>query len=309
MTGFSKWMKSISAADRLSSVAAASLRVRLQGVSHFLPLAANEPGANIEHVHQLRVWTRRAAAALYLFQAATPPKKRKQMRRLLGEVRRAAGPARDADVLIERLQQEPENPAAQYAVGRLTEERRAAQPAIVAAYEHLARGGRFRRRVKKLVVATERGVGGDDPRFGKWARRRLRPIVTDFFQAAESDFAENEQLHQFRIRGKRLRYAMELLSPAFDSEFRNQLYPVVSTLQDLLGDLNNFVVATERFQAWLCAAGNPVEGKLIKRLVSAEEERQQQARQEFFDWWTPNRQRQLRQEFAAHAGKRSGKAA
>ena len=37
-------------------------------VWHYLPLAAEQPGDDVEHVHQLRVATRRAGAALSIFQ-------------------------------------------------------------------------------------------------------------------------------------------------------------------------------------------------------------------------------------------------
>src|SRR5262249_9204837 len=51
-----------------------------------------------EHVHQLRVGTRRARAALDIFALCLPPKAHKNAKKLLRGLRRAAGEARDWDV-------------------------------------------------------------------------------------------------------------------------------------------------------------------------------------------------------------------
>ena len=64
------------------------------------------PTHDIEHVHRLRVSTRRAVAALKLYRDWLPPAKFRWVKKRLKKIRRAAGDARDLDVLAERLQRE-----------------------------------------------------------------------------------------------------------------------------------------------------------------------------------------------------------
>src|SRR5262249_28190395 len=65
-----------------------------------------------EYVHQLRVGTRRAGAAVETFADCLPPKVYRKVRRKLRRIRRAAGAARDWDVfqldLAEREHHQPE---------------------------------------------------------------------------------------------------------------------------------------------------------------------------------------------------------
>src|SRR5262249_10196867 len=58
-----------------------------------------------EHVHQLRVGTRRAGAALRIFADCLPGKLHKRTRKALRQVRRAAGSARDWDVFLAMLKE------------------------------------------------------------------------------------------------------------------------------------------------------------------------------------------------------------
>src|SRR5207244_2166671 len=58
---------------------------------------------DIENVHQLRVATRRAAAALRIFLDCLPGRLHDKTRKALRGLRRAAGEARDWDVFFEHL--------------------------------------------------------------------------------------------------------------------------------------------------------------------------------------------------------------
>src|SRR5207248_2386197 len=102
-------------------------------VRHFLPLAVDKPHEDAEHVHQLRVGTRRAAAALRVFADALPHKLLKGTRRTLRRIRRAAGDARDWDVFLSALPAAKPlaaaaaGPALDFLVGYAVGERTAAQ--------------------------------------------------------------------------------------------------------------------------------------------------------------------------------------
>src|SRR5262245_29676581 len=97
-----KWIDGVSPDDRTIDVAVYSLQNRFAAVVHYLTRAAKTPN-DIESVHQLRVWTRRATAALRLYEDFLPRRRSAWMGKQLKRIRRAAGQARDCDVLIQRL--------------------------------------------------------------------------------------------------------------------------------------------------------------------------------------------------------------
>ena len=70
-----KWISDVSPDEPLLVVARCVLESRLEQVWHYLPRAADEP-EHVENVHQLRVSTRRAMAALEIFQDLEPPRLR-----------------------------------------------------------------------------------------------------------------------------------------------------------------------------------------------------------------------------------------
>ena len=68
----SKWIESDSLHEPASAVAQRAIRARLETVWQWLPMAAEGPVEDVENLHQLRVSTRRAAAALELFEPMLP---------------------------------------------------------------------------------------------------------------------------------------------------------------------------------------------------------------------------------------------
>jgi CHAD domain-containing protein len=110
-----------------------------------------------------------------------------------------------------------------------------------------------------------------------------------FFDAAPRGTSDVESLHRFRIRSKRLRYAMELLAPAFPPTFREEIYPVVESLQNRLGEVNDSRTVCEFLEARLSGTSDPEQVEAQRALLTAWESRLERARAEFFDWWTPRR--------------------
>src|SRR5438445_799947 len=95
-----KWIGGLTADMRLTDAAKRILSVRLRAVGEVLPRAVQEADCDPEYVHQLRVATRRADAALRIFSACLPRKTYKAARRRLRGLRQAAGAARDWDVFL-----------------------------------------------------------------------------------------------------------------------------------------------------------------------------------------------------------------
>jgi CHAD domain-containing protein len=107
---FDKWILHVEPDDRTSDVVARTLASRLVAVQHYLPLAAEKAEEDAEYVHELRVWTRRAAAALNLYAHFLPLRRLRRAKRQLKRLRRAAKDARDYDVLIQGIAKEHTSP-------------------------------------------------------------------------------------------------------------------------------------------------------------------------------------------------------
>jgi CHAD domain-containing protein len=286
-----KWIADAGENDRVVDVAARTLQARLEAVELYLGRAA-EAGHDVEGVHQLRVWTRRASAALSLYADLLPRRRTARLKKMLRGIRRTAGEARDCDIVSQRLVRDAETGNEPDWTRQFRAQRDAAQESLSELREHLQRKDRFERRVAKLL-ARIRSPQEHAAHFKEWAKSSLRPIVDRFF-AAGASVDSDKALHRFRIRGKKLRYAMELLAAAFPPAFRQELYPVVEQLQDHLGEVSDLVIVLER----LTQSGHGRADKEKRKVFQGQEQNLAQARDAFRAWWTPERRAALRTGFA-----------
>jgi CHAD domain-containing protein len=247
-----KWIEGLTAAMPVSEAAHKVLSIRLAVVQHYLPLAVERAEEDIEHVHQLRVSTRRAGAALRVFREVLPNRLRRRVRRYLRRLRRAAGLARDWDVFLLSLPQARPlhtpagRPAGDFLLGYGLGQRQAAQLLLVqTAAED---GPALTTAANELLETLEETRDDRDPPLRTFALNQFHPLFTQFHQSVLADPTQPAELHQLRISGKRLRYALEIFIPCFPEWFQKQLYPALEQLQELLGALQDAAVGTERLK-------------------------------------------------------------
>jgi len=285
-------------------IARRAIKLRLARMEYYLARAVSAPPSETENVHQLRVFSRRAAAALDIFAEWLPERRGRWVNKQVKAVRKAAGAARDFDVLTLRwsdlMRDEPTSQAA-LLLDQIKRRRVEAQPPIEAMYEKLVRK-RFGRRVKKLLKRMHLpGEGGPcDDRFDCLARTALGRLVGQYFVAAQAEMSDAAALHAFRIQGKQVRYAMEIFAGAFDEDFRGQLYPLVVTLQERLGAVNDHVTAQSYFVAWHNDADSVAVRESLERGIDRERTAVAVSHQEFLDWWSPERRDELAARFARY---------
>lgn len=284
----SKWIDGIDPEASVGDAARTSLAARLTAVAHWLPLAAYHFQQDIEHVHRLRVSTRRAMAALRLYHDWLPNKKRRWVKKQLKKVRQAAGDARDLDVLADRVNDELAEKASPVAA-EVKELRESAQPAILDVAEKCRLDDRYVRKVGKLLdgIRPPQNSAQQPVRFREWAHHQLAQITDEFFKAAPSNGADTAALHQFRIQTKALRYAIELVAPAFGPELREQTYPMVEELQERLGAIQDCVAGAAHLRKWSSDAHDAEVCKSFDELARRQDERLAKLIAEFQDWWTP----------------------
>jgi CHAD domain-containing protein len=299
MTRNSKWIEVQSYDEPLADVARRVVRTRLKSVWRWLKLASKPSGNEIEEVHQLRVATRRAMASIQIFADLLPADRAEWFQKKLKKTRQTAGTVRDLDVLSSRLESSEgqcEEAGLRSLIARVKQERQHSQPAIRDLRRKLKLHG-FTHRRKKLVSRIETSSGPTGTDFLSAAQVGLRPLVVNFFAAAEGDFECISALHQFRIVGKELRYAMEVFAAAFVPEFRDDLYPAIEQLQVLLGVVNDHANAQNSYLGWLDKTQDEAERLVLGKLIAAESAGLRESIQHFRGWWTPARASELKSRF------------
>jgi CHAD domain-containing protein len=303
MASSGKWIEGIGPETTVADAARRSLEARLAIVSHALPLAAHLSEHDIEHVHRLRVATRRAAAALKLYRDWLPRKSARWIKKRLRQMRQAASEARDLDVLIERLKRD-NDPNSGPIVHFLEAKRVAVQPDIIELAKELRHDDRFVRKAARLVRKIENSNGhnqnGAPQMLCNWAPQQLARFRTDLIDLMPDGSDDVAALHQFRIRGKALRYAIELLSPAFDPQLRDEIYPAVEELQERLGKIIDHIAAMRLFAEWeVHKAEQTAQGGA--NTLDKEKALEREDLQAFREWWTPERASWLEQSLAVHS--------
>ncbi len=259
----------------------------LEQIRHLLAaqlreLERHDPGVrlrdDIEDLHQFRVATRRTRAII----RATQPLLGETLAPLGEELRWLAGvlgPARDLDVLLERLRAEAhtlgdDEPAAQVIIATLEEERERLHDAVL---EALAEA-RYLRLLDQFAASIASlpdldAPGGVRP----LAAAELRKLA----KAARKldDEPADDDLHALRIRAKRARYAAELVAVGDRSKPLARYLAALKALQDVIGEHQDAVVAEARIRRIARAKTGIAAGRLIER----ERERRRERRRDYPD--------------------------
>jgi CHAD domain-containing protein len=249
-----KWIEGLTPDMGVAEAATTVLAARLDVVRHYLPLAVEKPYDDPEYIHQLRVGTRRAGAALRVFADCLPNKQRRSLRRRLRAIRRAAGDARDWDVFLIGLRESRSltaaagRPALDYLAGYAMGERSAAQAQLAEAASEA--GPKFMEESAGLPGLAHDAKSKSVPAtFGELAAGWFGPLLSAFDSAASAKPADPMALHRLRIQGKRLRYALEIFAGCFPAPFKDALYSAVEQLQEILGSIQDSSVGIEYLTA------------------------------------------------------------
>jgi CHAD domain-containing protein len=208
--------------------------------------------ADPEGVHQARVATRRLRSDLRTFRALVEPVWAAALRDELGWLAGILGSVRDGDVMLERMRtRASELPTtnargAARVIGSLEAERDEAHAELLSTL----RSERYVSLLDRLVSAANAPallLEADLPASSvlpglvrqPWEKLALRV-------KALGDRPTEEELHDIRIRTKRVRYAAEAVAPLVGKQAR-VFAAAAARLQEVLGDLNDAVVA----EAWL----------------------------------------------------------
>jgi CHAD domain-containing protein len=208
-------------------------------------------GKDPEGVHQARVATRRFRSSLRTFQPVLEEGWTVRLRERAKWLADRLGAARDADVLLARLEARVEQlpeadvQAAGWLLQRLHRERDSARAALLAAL----REGAYVQLLDDLLAAANSPMVLDG---GRPAAAALTPRVARTWRKLRDavrqagDDPSDAQLHRIRIRAKRSRYAAEALVPVIGKP-AEEFAEACEEVQEVLGDHHDAVVA----QVWL----------------------------------------------------------
>jgi CHAD domain-containing protein len=218
-------------------------------------ILAHDPGVRIgddpEELHQLRVAARRSRSILRTARPLLEQEWADRLREELSWLGRELGPARDADVMLEHLRSEVAtlDPADRRAVkpllDQLVEEREGARKRVL---EALRSERYFALLATFESAAAAPPPGARDVSLRKLARKEFDRLskAMDELAAAPSD----EALHRARIKGKRARYAAELVEDDL-GRAGTRLISATKKFQDAAGEHQDAVVAEDRIRALL----------------------------------------------------------
>jgi CHAD domain-containing protein len=263
-----------------------------------LRLQTHDPGVRLgedpEDVHQARVATRRLRSDLRTFRGLLDEAWTNGLRDELKWLGGLLGEVRDADVLADRLRTKADRigpGSAEALLRRLATSRTASRRALLQAM----RGTRYLALLDRLVAAPN---GGDLPLSADGAQpadRGLPALVRPSWQNARraarsmDDPPTDQQLHQLRIRTKRVRYAAEAAAPVLGKR-AERFAKAAAGLQDVLGEHQDAVVAGQ----WLRRAAvrsTPADAFVAGRLAEMERAAAVAARESWPDAWKEVRRR------------------
>jgi CHAD domain-containing protein len=270
---------------------------------HFGRMLWNEPGTRLgldaEYLHDMRVASRRIRAALRLFNKALPPRRCRSFTADFKWVGRSLGAVRDLDVYLLYLEGELEKVCAPLAgaaapylayLQQCREKARAAMLRMLSSKRYAALVERFGRWLEMGPPRQPSAPEATRPvaaRARKLVRKRLRRVLKD--GRALGRGSPDAELHSFRIRCKRLRYACEFFADLYGTTAET-FAARVKSLQDILGAHQDAVVARERLAAYASgldgsAGADRHQHEAMNRLAEINRKRASRTRARFVKAW------------------------
>ncbi|MAG35992.1 MAG: hypothetical protein CL878_07090 [Dehalococcoidia bacterium] len=260
--------------------------------------AGARTGEDIEDVHRMRVATRRLRSAFRFFGAYVGLLHQDEIIAGLRVLAQRLGAVRDLDVLIARLDQEadadsPDRATIDAIVAALDGDRTRTRADLVAFLDGRAMAtlraqvaDGFTQPASRSPANRDRPVHEAGPRL--LARRAARAL------AGEADLLAptSDELHDLRIRCKRLRYAAEFLLPYTQGKRLKQLIRLATALQDVLGELHDGDVMLDTLRSLVESASQQngvslpgIESAAVIRLLARQSDRRDALLLQFRSLW------------------------
>jgi CHAD domain-containing protein len=231
------------------TVADAARKAIASGVESLLRHQSAAESGEAEPLHQLRVATRRLRATIELFSSVIYAAQLKIFRRDLPWIGTMAGGARECDVTSTLITARAAklDPALKDAIAPMIAALGEGRKSERAKLDELLASKRYRNLLAKLARPAIKKVGADR-RLGIVAAQLVRPASRGASRLGGklAPDAPDPVFHKLRVRIKRLRYELEMITPLGAKRHRKTLKRL-EELQELLGTYHDISVAS----AWL----------------------------------------------------------
>lgn len=246
--------------------------------------AGTRLGADPEALHDQRVAVRRLRALLRLVRSPDASPELEELRGELKWLGNALGSVRDLDVMLAHLREEiatlgePDRRAAGVFTLELELERKHARVRLLDALD----SERYHSLLDRLATCAELLPQLDDEALMTLAAKELRKLrrAVD----ALPDNPHDAALHRLRIRGKRARYAAELVAPIAGKK-APRFIKHAKAFQDVLGEHQDAHVAEATLRRLHAETPSADGGIAVGRLIQLQRERRVVARVEWPSAW------------------------
>ena len=232
----------------------------------FSHAAGTQEGKDIEHLHDMRVASRRLRECFQVFEAFYSPKKLRKVLSAVKKITRVLGRPRETDVNVSLLQayQPRSSPVlkttheylleifdfeqARRRQEMLKQVQKIDQGELESMLSQFARSTRLRGSRPSLLsgVGQELEFEGFLKISTKDLQRRAAEICT--FEAVPSREEHETRLHQLRINTKKFRYRLEILNAAYDERFSDAIN-LAKDLQDIIGWMHDYDVVIAQLES------------------------------------------------------------
>jgi CHAD domain-containing protein len=252
-------------------------------------LLAHDPGTRLgedpEHLHQMRVATRRLRAILRAAAPLLVPTWAEPLREDLAWLSALLGPVRDLDVQIGAFRREAKEldaserrPLTRF-VKSLQSERQTKHGELIAGL----RSEQYLGFIDRLIQAAgSPHVLDTNLTFKEIARREFRKLRKAVRRL--DSVPTDAELHRVRIKTKRARYAAELAESGVGKSAA-KFIRCAKALQDILGKHQDAVVGEQRVRALFAKVQGKRAAFTAGRMVERQRQRRDQARTLFWSVW------------------------
>lgn len=212
---------------------------------------------DIEHIHRMRVASRRLRSAMEHFRECLPKKKSVTWQDDIRRVTKTLGRARDLDIQIETLNllydedlDEKLKPGYRRLLLRLKQRRTKAQDKVTKTLTRYQDEGIFNKLQQQFedMAANKEGLYLFTPSLYQKAYAAVNQHLDDFlsYQTAIQKPENIEALHAMRIAGKHFRYTLEIFAPIYKQALLPYIQ-IMKDIQDQLGAIHD----SDVWIAWL----------------------------------------------------------
>jgi triphosphatase len=278
------------------------VKQRIQAAVYYWQRVAKHDKPPVEDIHQLRVWSRRAMAAIQLFAPLLAGEPSAELLSILNKSRKRAGKARDCDVLLKTLDASTRK-VLDEALQELKKGRAESAEKLRRSYRKKVRSGDVQEwskaLQKQLPVTGDNGHASPPLEFGGWFLQQFAVVAAPLLKQLRPAKPMQRRIHMLRIEGKRVRYALEIGLPSLPKQAGKQLYAALENLQEQLGAICDDQALAAQYRELAAGLKSKQQARLLQQ--AAQHEKQEQASfLKFSRWWrAANGRKKLLQHFAA----------